>query len=96
MRDVCSTKLLSAPIVLGGPGTVVQIDEPLFVHNRKVAANYFTFSYNCSVISMQNGRGCQPAQEQWVFGMVGTILKAYHWVYEIGPKQNCSYTNGNH
>jgi len=35
-RDVCSTKLLAAPIILGGPGVVVQIDEFLFVHTRKV------------------------------------------------------------
>ena len=36
MRDVCTAKLLATPIILGGPGTVVQIDESLFVHNRKV------------------------------------------------------------
>ena len=27
MRDVCTAKLLATPIILGGPGTVVQIDE---------------------------------------------------------------------
>ena len=27
LREVCSTKLLATPIVLGGPGTIVQIDE---------------------------------------------------------------------
>ena len=27
--EVCSTKLLQAPILLGGPGGVVQIDESL-------------------------------------------------------------------
>ena len=27
LREVCSTKLLTTPIVLGGPGTVVEIDE---------------------------------------------------------------------
>ena len=27
---VCSTKLLSNPIVLGGPGVIIQIDESLF------------------------------------------------------------------
>jgi hypothetical protein len=29
LRDVCSTKLLSTPVELGGPGVVVQIDESL-------------------------------------------------------------------
>ena len=36
MRDVCTAKLLVTPIILGEPGTVVQIDDSLFVHNRKV------------------------------------------------------------
>ena len=35
-RDVCSTKLLQSPIVLGGTGIVVQIDESLFRHKPKV------------------------------------------------------------
>ncbi|XP_019863338.1 PREDICTED: uncharacterized protein LOC100639804 [Amphimedon queenslandica] len=35
LRDVCSTKLISVPIVLGGPGKVVQIDESLFRHKPK-------------------------------------------------------------
>ena len=29
LREVCSTKLLSTPIVLVGPGVVVQLDESL-------------------------------------------------------------------
>jgi hypothetical protein len=33
---VCSTKLLQTPIVLGGRGIVVQIDESLFRHKVKV------------------------------------------------------------
>ena len=33
---MCSSKLLAAPIVLGGPGKMVQIDESLFVHTQKV------------------------------------------------------------
>ena len=39
LREVCSTKLLSSPIVLGGPGVVVQIDESLFQHKPKVNKN---------------------------------------------------------
>ena len=36
LREVCTTKLLQTPIVLGGPGVVVQIDELLFRHKPKV------------------------------------------------------------
>ena len=37
LREVCSTRLISAgPIVLGGAGVVVEIDESLFRHKPKV------------------------------------------------------------
>ena len=36
LREVCSTKLISTPILLGGPGKEVQIDESLFTHKPKV------------------------------------------------------------
>ena len=35
-REVCSTKLLQTSIALGGPGSVVQVDESLFRHKPKV------------------------------------------------------------
>ena len=34
-RDVCSTKLLHAPLQLGGPGVILQIDESLFCYKAK-------------------------------------------------------------
>ena len=34
-RDVSTHKLLSAPIVLGGPEVIIQIDESLFRHKPK-------------------------------------------------------------
>ena len=37
LREVCSTKLLQIPIILGGRGTIVQIDESLFSHKPKVS-----------------------------------------------------------
>ena len=36
LRDVCSWKLLQQPILLGGPGVIVQIDKSLFKHKPKV------------------------------------------------------------
>jgi len=35
-REVCSTKLIATPIVLGGTGVIVQVDESLFRHKPKV------------------------------------------------------------
>ena len=36
LREVCSTTLLQTPIMLGGAGCIVQIDESLFRHKPKV------------------------------------------------------------
>ena len=36
LREVCSTKLLSSPIILGGANSIMQIDEFLFRHKPKV------------------------------------------------------------
>ena len=35
LREVCSTALLRQPVLLGGPGRIVQIDESLFCHKCK-------------------------------------------------------------
>ena len=37
-RDICSWRILNcdSPLMLGGPGVVVQIDESLFRHKPKV------------------------------------------------------------
>ena len=38
-RDICSWTLINGPpILLGGPGAIVQIDESIFTHQGKVAS----------------------------------------------------------
>jgi len=66
MRDVCSAKLSQAPIILGGPGTIVQIDESLFILERykSSSVSFCAFIFNL----LQNGRCRPPSQEQWVLG----------------------------
>lgn len=39
LREVCSTKLLQTPIILGGPGIIVQVDESQYKHKPKVLSN---------------------------------------------------------
>ena len=53
LREVCSTKLLNTPIILGGPGVIVQIDESQFKHKPKVSRilTYFT-NINIIVLSV--------------------------------------------
>ena len=69
LREVCSSRLLANPIVLGGAGKTVQIDESLFRHKPKVSepTALLTFKfivfYNCSIIV-----GVPPSKR---FGFLG-------------------------
>ena len=47
LREVCSTKLLSLPIKLGGSGVIVQIDESLFRHKPKVFTSMDMYNVQC-------------------------------------------------
>ena len=52
LREICSSKLLQHPILLGGPGIVVQIDESLFRHKPKVNRNkkYYRTLYTQKIL----------------------------------------------
>ena len=53
LRDVCSARLLSSPIILGGPNTMVQIDESLFRHKPKVIISVLVLcSYAFSISAL--------------------------------------------
>ena len=57
LRDVCSTKLLTMPITLGGPGVIcIQIDDSLFHHKPKVTANYIKLLYYTNSILESYGK----------------------------------------
>ena len=62
LQEVCTTHLIQdLPIVLGGPGKVVQIDESLFRHKPKVPFSTgilkvmlpYLFVYNIIVVELQ-------------------------------------------
>ena len=78
LREVCSTRLINdGPVMLGGPGVIVQIDESLFKHKPKAvfALNKSTENNDRSkyvFVLLQYHRGTRADYEQWVFGMVDT------------------------
>ena len=71
--EVCSTKLLSSPVILGGPGVVVQIDESSFRHkpNVNTITNLVVLRIlkNCLDHSI-NHRGWPTTEQIWAFGLV--------------------------
>ena len=82
LREVCSTRLLQdPPIVLGGQGAVLQIDESLFRHKPKVTACTSARYSVAYILSTQNHRGRATTQEVWVFGIVSS---ASSWVHGSG------------
>ena len=49
LREVCTTRLLrDPPIVVGGQGVIVQVDESLFCHQPKVANVIVHYSCKCN------------------------------------------------
>ena len=57
MRDICSWRLLNrdAPLMLGGQGVVVQIDESLFRHKPKVSCSSTTIKLEECLTLMASG-----------------------------------------
>lgn len=92
LREVCSTRLIAdGPTVLGGTGSIVQIDESLFRHKPKVAKTIIMcmliiyFLYNYSII--EEGQ----LQEKCGFLAWWTLHKPQLWgtwrLYLIGVLQ---------
>ena len=69
MRDVCTAKLLATPIILGGSGTVVQIDESLFVH---IIERYR--SYDLSYIYLFSSRMVVAVGQHKNSGSLGWLI----------------------
>ena len=80
LREVCSTKLLQTPIVLGGPGVIVQIDESLFRHKPKVrlrVVGIMAVMYSSYYFNSITEEDPQPKR----FGYLGwwILHKHRHW-----------------
>ena len=74
LREVCQTRLLrDPPIVLGGQGIIVEVDESLFWHKPKVANPITNWSMlKFSMFTLQHHHGRATTTEVWVFGIVDT------------------------
>ena len=95
-RDICSWRLLNhdAPLILGGPGVVVHIDESLFRHKPKVWYTCMTsvVSVIVNIFIMMSSRtivGVHPRQV-WVFGLCDTSPTPACGVMRIVPDRSAA------
>jgi len=88
-REVCTTKLLQTPIILGGSWIIVQVDESLFRHKPKVS--YHGQNHKIHV-QTQNNRGRHTQQEIWVLGMVDSCS----WIYGDCSTKRCCNSVAHH
>ena len=70
LREVCSTKLIQTPIVLGGTVHAVQIDESLFRHKPKVNR----ISKHCSKFNINYNSTTEVGQPRKNSGYLGSVI----------------------
>ena len=92
LREVCSTRLITdGPIVLGGPGSTVQIDESLFRHKPKVANIIITVTMLKFLLFFSSIIAEGQQQERCGFSAWWTHLKHLRWdtwrLYPVGMLQ---------
>ena len=92
LRDICSWRLtnVDSPLLLGGQGVVVQIDESLFRHKPKVKNRLCIIFSTTWIVLLQHHRGRPPRSEQWVFGMVDTTTTPALGVMELVPRRDAA------
>ena len=97
LREVCSTKLLATPIILGGPGVIVQVDESLYRHKPKVIHTLHTLLYkflpiilifSVSLWSINQHRGNTMGIRNGRY-----ILFTSTWVRAAGRSEGCCNTS---
>ena len=71
LREVSSTMLLPMPIVLGGPGIEVHVDESLFHHKPKVLVINFNYNHSVDYSYIESQRTSNHSTS-WVLGIADT------------------------
>ena len=99
LREVCTIKLLSMPIQLGGPGKVVQIDESLFKHKPKVQytreQKYYIDNNHNVIILIGSQR--TPTQPSSVGVRDGRYFShSSSWLHADSAPERCCHSTTDH
>ena len=89
-REVCSTTLLNTPIVLGGNGVIVEIDESLFTHKPKVYVEIWVKTWgNCCALALAASPWASPSPSVMGLWNGGHFPGPSSWTLQLGctPRQ---------
>ena len=78
LREICTTKLLPMPMILGGPGVVVQIDEYLSAKGRLFPESNFNFSYIILATESQRKVHHHGGMGIWYGGYISVSSSGVH------------------
>ena len=96
LREVYTTKLLQTPIILGGPGIIVQVDESLFRYKPKKSVSFNVHSNTSMLLYLH-----RTTEEGNPSGNLGLWIGRYltyscSWVHGSRTSKKCCNIAANH